>query len=949
MRFILPGLLLLFTSPLFAQEPRTKTRPLFTFEAGDDVSRLGKGNENVSLTLVQDGGVTEGQRCARMVVPRGSDYGVLRFDAAAMKDWRDFDYFAIDVTIEDDAPYQIVLELWDARSKNYATRCTYEGISTRMGKQTLLYPINRARRNGKEGREWNELEPQDKIDLANLSQVKIFTTPRKDRDLVLHIDNLRLMQEDAAKPKLKVPLPTGAIAFNFGSPGSTVPGFTTISATTKFTPNQAGFFETKGLVHAGEGWPDLLAGTFVMADEGQSMTFQATVPDGEYHYWLIGSSIYRHEPKDLRFRLRINDQQIVNDSPSVEEYLGDKYLYRFLNVAYSEKPHALWERYIDRMYPTHVGSVKVKDGKLSVEALNCFVSALVLVPIGGEFRVFESKVRELRIEAFEKTVRPLKQTKPKGEGSFAVFVPNSFQVIRPWTAPDKGDKLELAAAMGQKIVSRVAIVPFDDLDDCIIDISDLKMGDTILKSGAVRTYWQEYRHDGDQISETALIPGRTRSIEKGITQCLWLWIDVPKVLPAGKYTGTFTFTTRNKGTKQLPITLEVYPFELENALPLSLGMYYSPRSAQGLPIVKRNALIKDQLTLMREMGFTATNVGQPTVTGIDANGVRLGYDDTMTKLAKEVGMGSHPKQYQMGGTLGIGRAIGRRLPGSQGPTVDRNPGIELRQPEFRKLFMSGLVQYREIIAKNELPVAVEIVDEPREVPNPWNRNLADTITYADMVREAKLTGFITPMGDNGGGKDYTILADHADITSVHAYKASNGLMTRTRKNQKTLWLYNTGMDRFSWGFYNWKVGSEGRWEWHFCWLEDGAKGGYPGREWFNPFTAMHGATSYAPLKYPGGMLFTSRFLDVCEGINDMTYIYTLERRITQSKDAVWVKEAKSLLEEIRKSIPEFPEAKGLTDDGSGALIGQGLEDEARFKAPEWRQKIAKLLSKVNQE
>ena len=101
-------------------------------------------------------------------------------------------YLGVDVFIEDAHPYRIVFELWDGRSKNYHTRFTIENTTTHPGKQTLLFPINRAKRNGKEGRDWSELEPQDKIDLNRLTKVNIFFTPRKDRDAVFWIDNLRL-------------------------------------------------------------------------------------------------------------------------------------------------------------------------------------------------------------------------------------------------------------------------------------------------------------------------------------------------------------------------------------------------------------------------------------------------------------------------------------------------------------------------------------------------------------------------------------------------------------------------------------------------------------------------------------------------------------------------------------------------------------------------------------
>ena len=120
---------------------------------------------------------------------------------------------------------------------------------------------------------------------------------------------------------------------------------------------------------------------------------------------------------------------------------------------------------------------------------------------------------------------------------------------------------------------------------------------------------------------------------------------------------------------------------------------------------------------------------------------------------------------------------------------------------------------------------------------------------ADRLRDA--------MSDGNGGKDYTALVDHVDVVSIHAWKASEKLLKQSAEKKKTLRLYNTGMDRYSWGFYAWRVGAAGRWEWHFCFAEDQAKGGYPGREWHNPFTPSHGLARTRRPSTPAAMLFAS--------------------------------------------------------------------------------------------
>ena len=110
---------------------------------------------------------------------RGGGFAVLELGKEAIRDWRNFDYFALDVTVEEGGPKQLVVELWDGRTKGYPRAAPSRTFASGPGRQTLLYPINRARRNGKEGRSWEELEPQDKIDLGKLTRVKLFLNTRQ--------------------------------------------------------------------------------------------------------------------------------------------------------------------------------------------------------------------------------------------------------------------------------------------------------------------------------------------------------------------------------------------------------------------------------------------------------------------------------------------------------------------------------------------------------------------------------------------------------------------------------------------------------------------------------------------------------------------------------------------------------------------------------------------------
>ena len=122
----------------------------------------------------------------------------------------------------------------------------------------------------------------------------------------------------------------------------------------------------------------------MLPPEDGRLEFRARVPNGDYLVWLCAGPVIRKEYAARHFLLRANDEVLFDDLPPPIEYYSRKYLYRFLNTRYSEKPHALWANYIDRMYPVHTPRVKVTDGTFTLEAENYFVSAVVLVPASAK-------------------------------------------------------------------------------------------------------------------------------------------------------------------------------------------------------------------------------------------------------------------------------------------------------------------------------------------------------------------------------------------------------------------------------------------------------------------------------------------------------------------------------------------------------------------------------------
>ncbi|MFC1582598.1 hypothetical protein ACFL4W_03560 [Planctomycetota bacterium] len=922
---------------------RTKVRQLYSFEDsqtyeidGKPIPYLTKFADELEAVYVQDNGATDGKWCARITVPSGKSWGTMTIrDPKFIEKWSEYDYFAMDLFIDDDHPYTIVLELWDQNSTNYHTRCTFENVRTRKGKQTLMWPINRAKRNNKEGRDWGELEPIDKIAMDDLKSVKIFTTPRKDRRMQIWVDNLRLLQEDAAKPKMQVDLPASALAWDFGSPGACVPGFAAAGKDA---------VQSKGASQGGKGWPDLLSGTFMRAGNNETMTWSANIPDGKYLYLLCAGMILPDQYHNPHYKLQLNDTVLKDARPTFDEYDSPAYVHRFMWTQYSQRPHAIWHDYIDRMYPMHTGTVSVAGGNISLEAVNHFVSALILIPEeqADDFKRMQARLTARRIEMFERLAHIKAETAvpPSAGNPLTVFVPAFEDWLGPGTAPGKSiaetGGLKAAGAKGQNVFLRLGLRPATDLGECELQLAELKGAAGSIPASAFEGYLKNYRYGDRGAGEMALLPTLGFRGEAGITQSLWLWLTVPANTQAGTYTGKFSLRTTKAGDTVIPVSLEVYPFALRTDIPVSYGMYGGGEGKPKPPTGYWKGMA-DRYAWMKKAGFTGTALpagGSAASVNAATGQVSMRFHDDGIETLLASGLGMRPEQYQMTTQLGIARGISRRLQpatDSAGAPVDKNPGIEFTHPDFKKCWLNAMRQWKEYLDGLNVPYAIEIVDEPREVPNPWNRNLKDTNTYGDWMGEVGFTTrFVTPMGDGSRETDYTSLADHADIISIHAGAGSKGQEAAAKAKGKALWFYNTSSDRFSWGFYPWARGVTGRWEWHWMWSDGPSAGGYPGRESYSPFSGQNGYTIPAPWSAGrGGFLFKTQMARIAAGCTDRAYIYTLEELIKAKSGSAAAQAGTALLEKIKKEVPPYPHNEAY--------------HAAAHHAAEWRAAIAKAI------
>jgi len=954
-------------APALADESR-EPLIIYDFENLSEIAPLKKDSENVTFDVVQDAGVTRGANCLRWVATMGDPWSTMEIRSPdKLTGYAGYDYYGVDVYNGMDHDIAISLEFWDADSTNYHTRCTLEGKLAHPGANRLFWRIDQLKRNNKEGRDWSELEAKDKIRLTELKKIKLIMVPAKEGgNTTLWVDNFRLLPESAVNQAMAITLPTGAIAYKFGSTAFNLKGFTAISLAENGSPVVPSGDQLigAGVQEIGGDWPDNLTGNGLTCPGGE-LSFRAKVPTGDYQVWLSAGRLLDPQGISRPFIVEVGGKALVNETLSEREFFGEKGIFHYMRTQYSERPNALWLDYVEPEAQEFVTTVTVGDSGLNVRISNMRLSALVLVPAKDEvgFKAMCESIRSARITSFNSRTfikKQVKPVKPAGAGAYSVWLPAAQEATRPWSDPAKaGTAMECrwSGAQGERIAQRICVTPWQDLGTGELSISDFS-GPSPIPATQVRLYYMNYRFRDGSVTEMTLLPWTKIRFESGITWAYWAWLKIPDDAKPGTYTATATFTADTGGATKVPITLTVHPFTLAGNLPVSYGMYYD--HWQYTPSVAPEgfktpedfivAVTKDQFAFMREIGFTSVSL--PSATCVNGE-LRTNAAQPFWTAAKEAGFGAIPEQPIMTTQLGLARRVGRELWNAVDEKkfgmahIDRNPGAEFELPAFREAWTKVMKPYKAWLDQQGMPVAVEVVDEPREVPNPWNRRRDDVIRYADWLEELHFNTFVTFMGDANMGKDYTPIVDHIDISSVHAWANSAKVMQATREQKKTLWFYNVGMDRYSWGFYNWAHDSKGRWEWHFCFPDGGSVIGHPNPGvWYTPFTSQIGFANHAPYyDTKGGMTFRTEFFSVADGITDYAYIYSLEKAIAAHPGkAATVKKAQDLLTSIRKAIPAFADVTGMVSPDSGALVGKGLDTPLSAMTGAWRASIAELLS-----
>jgi hypothetical protein len=439
------------------------------------------------------------------------------------------------------------------------------------------------------------------------------------------------------------------------------------------------------------------------------------------------------------------------------------------------------------------------------------------------------------------------------------------------------------------------------------------------------------------------------SVPAQVTKQFWLTVHVPVNAAPGTYTGLVTLKT-SAGQLPIPLTLEVWPIQLDPASDMAFGWYYmSPDERycfSDFPdlVGAGDAMLRLDLLDMEQHGYNALQFPGPRVT-LDGLGHIVSTDTSeMSRyLAAMRDAGFGGDWVGQVGTLNIANQL-------MGEVTEFSATFNSSYQQA----LAGIVAWSRA---NDAPLAMYLVDEPREsMIASWNRSFADTMSYcllAQQVPGAVTT--VTVMADEEEGVDYTSFADALDIMQTHPWPLSAGLISGAVANDRPNWFYNTGGDlRFVYGFYQLRYagygasGSKrggGAWEWHYDWLDGGIFDPFP----YSPFN-NHWRYTYPS---PAGPVPTLRYEWGSQGIWDYRYAATLERLSREARETglsqmvTWADEADALLAELRGDTPTYAiDAAYRSQHFAGIAEGPGCLTQVERALDGYRARIAGTLMRM---
>jgi hypothetical protein len=845
-------------------------------------------------------------------------------------DWSKYDVLQIDVFSPNGEPLPV--NGWvraDDPKAGWFDRFNYERV-LRPGMNILRLPVGGMSK-GEGGK------------MLNTANIVGFNLAVPNATIV--IDNVRLIRGTE-----EIPVP-GMKKFDFGPANSAVmPGFTQISKSTAYSKG-AGFGWQPGGSFGRDFDISEMLGRHRPADDlcrdfcqPVRATFSVDAPNGKYGVWLMlgppgngWGGMFTHRT------VTANGNVVVDEKYDLESF--KKHEYEFQDV--EDLPgDDLWEKYINTLFKPTVFDVEVKDGQLNLdfdshgEWWSAMVDGMVLWPKEQDTNAQrwlenlkqqrKEEYQSLHVEkapAVQGAYTPTAEETARGYVRFIHTVDKDIQV-NAVPAPNevKTASLKVRAAPGQYEDKCIGVYALKDCGKISISVSDLKgpNGATVPAS-AVNTQVVRYKDSNFTAVYTSIpkyldtVPAEGVEAKPGVTRSFWLLFHVPVDAAAGEYKGTATLSFAGgaaAGKKDtVDVSLTVLPIKLAE-VDFPMGMFMMAPTIEYAKFDPsgevRWAAIKEMLVDAKAHGITSVDPMIGMQLKKISNGkaeVNFAEMDRFMELAKAAGF-THEL---LGYALDLG--FGLKMPADYAGTA-KNFGVA-RYEDVVKAYFDAVREHSK--EKGWLPICFCTADE--YVVHPGGN--PELLGAHHKILNENAPGFhfvpvdsmyFTEHPDKAASYEKGL----ADIDTWGAGIHSPKEAEIQKKNGHRLWLYNTGMNRFTFGTYMFFARKKYDVSGFFQWV-------YPGTGTYgNFYFASHNEGHYG-VTYPSthGLRSTPTWERIRMGCNDHQYLETAWSLIqSANKAGKGQAEAKELQAQIEHTFGLLKFGKANVD----AADGQGKAD-----------------------
>jgi hypothetical protein len=665
-------------------------------------------------------------------------------------------------------------------------------------------------------------------------------------------------------------------------------------------------------------------------------TFNLDVEPGEYDVWILTGDWGLHEyvPHEP-YSIEVEDAVSVSIAASREEF------YKLYNNPAGDDTitnEEVYDRYVKPRIQWKKVSVYVSDGQLSVRVVSQerdrtlldllgnypwseqrsgptkrfggALNALVVTPAQLNSQRLIERVEKLRRDNFLAKLanKPVPQRRNTASAvdlqrGYNLFFPDTFDTVLPNTVQSHEEKaINLLGTAGEYLPATFAIAPHRELGTTRINL-DLLEGPDGAQIGVADIDVGEVRYVADTVNlrEKSVwnpVPGPILSvdelvIEATITKQIWVTIHVPDNTVPGQYTGRIEIIPSRGQAVSIPVKLEILPFRLKRPAHLASGLtYFVPIAYAYFGHDRFWQRVRDDFADMRRHNLTSvqlTGMGMENYEGMDKlfSAYRdAGFEQPVYFLESASAVNLFSKKYRLNRTT-----------------------VDLKEKDiFIKAYVNSIRTFAAEKKRRDWPEV--IVNFGDEFTNDANEEFG-----AELASSLKQIPDVLTGADVNGYKELTLMAPHVSILAFNpGWDGPQGVNKGKRQllNAETVeqvkdmgatpWLVNIGKDRFSNGYYYWKMsrlGIRGKMEWIYSDFSALPHNRFDGR---GSNTSVLDAAVYPGPDYT--ILSTIPFERMRQGLDDFAYLHTLEYMTENAPSSTIRDEAEALIKRIDAMIDD---------------------------------------------